>query len=145
MDPPHPRVTRRLQRRCDRGAITSTPARPSAPHHRSMADDVERGELLAVWRDTIQAADLAERLAAAALEAAQQADLRSETANEIAELAERAAESAARAAQRARTAAEEAGELARLARERAPDSRRGAELARKAEADAGEAFRSTES
>lgn len=74
-------------------------------------------DLLTAWRDAIRAAELAERLATAATEAAAQADVRALGSAEIAALAERAAEAAARAAERAQAAATEAAELAGSLRE----------------------------
>lgn len=69
-------------------------------------------DLLTAWRDAIRAAELAERLAIAATDAAAQADVRASGSAEIATLADRAAEASTRAAERARTAATEATELA---------------------------------
>jgi hypothetical protein len=80
-------------------------------------EPVTTADLLTAWRDAIRAAELAERLAAAAAEAAAQADVRALASDEIAALAERAAEAATHAAERARTAATEAAELARSLRE----------------------------
>jgi hypothetical protein len=78
---------------------------------------VTTADLLTAWRDAIRAAELAERLAAAAAEAAAQADVRAAGSAEIAALADRAAQAATRAAERARIAATEAAELAASLRE----------------------------
>ena len=78
---------------------------------------VTTADLLTAWRVAIRAAELAERLAAAAADAAAQADVRALGSAEVAELAERAAEAATRAAEKARTAATEAAELAGSLRE----------------------------
>jgi hypothetical protein len=78
---------------------------------------VTTAELLTAWRDATRAAELAERLATAATEAAAQADVRALASVELADLAEHAAEAASRAAEKARTAATEAGALARSLRE----------------------------
>jgi hypothetical protein len=103
-------------------------------------EDGDTEELLGVWRDTVRAADLADRLAAAATEASRQADLRSGVAEEVARLAEQAAEATSRAAGRARAAADEAAEGARSRREEATQAPRTADLARREEADAAAAY-----
>ena len=73
---------------------------------------VTTSDLLLTWREAARAAQLAERLAMNATEAAEQADGRATVSAEIAQLAEATAESAERAAARARTAASEAARLA---------------------------------
>jgi hypothetical protein len=62
-------------------------------------------ELLDAWRDATRAAELAERLATVALEAAQHADRTALTSEEIVTLADAAASAAERAAVTAREAA----------------------------------------
>jgi hypothetical protein len=78
--------------------------------------DVDTGppaELLEAWRDATRAAELAERLAAEALKAAENADGDAVETEEIATLAESAAGAAERAASSARAAATGAHEMAR--------------------------------
>ena len=119
---------------------------PRAAMMRGMMEDpVTTADLLTAWRDAIRAAELAERLAAAATDAAAQADVRAFASDEIAELAERAAEAATRAAERARLAATEAAELARSLRETGIASA-DANLAdmRRVEAEAGAAYHEAE-
>jgi hypothetical protein len=101
-----------------------------------IADGDAEEELLGVWRDTVRAADLADRLAAAAIDASRQADLRAEVAEEVARLAEQAADATSRAAERARAAAEEAAAGARSLREEATQRQRTADLTRHQEPDA---------
>ena len=72
-------------------------------------------DLVAAWRDAVRAAELAERLAAAAAESVRQADAHAVAAAEIAHLADATAKAAVRAAARAHAA--------KLAVE--PDGRRG--------------------
>jgi hypothetical protein len=75
------------------------------------------GDLLEAWRDAVRAAELAERLATAAAQAADDADLRAVASEDLAELAEQAAASAMRAADRARATATEASALAKRLRD----------------------------
>ena len=65
-------------------------------------------ELLEKWREATRAAELAKRLAEAALETAERADKSAVASEDIAKMAERAAEAAADAAAIARRAADEA-------------------------------------
>jgi hypothetical protein len=93
-------------------------------HHREMVDTLSTPELLDAWRDTVRAADLTERLAAAATVAVRESDLQSEASAEIVDLAEKAAEAATRAAERARTTAVEAAAVAERMLDRdVPDKR----------------------
>ena len=69
-------------------------------------------DLLSAWRDAVRAADLAERLAVVASEAAARADVRASDAEEIATLAEHVAEAASQAALRARAVATETARVA---------------------------------
>jgi hypothetical protein len=108
---------------------------------------VTTADLLEAWRDAIRAAELAERLATAATEAAAaaQADVRALDSTEIAALAERAAEASARAAERARTAATEAAELAGSLRETGiPAAEANVAAMRRIEADAAVAYHDAE-
>lgn len=75
-------------------------------------EPVTTSQLRSAWQDAVRAAELAERLAAAAAEAARAADIRATSAIDIAELAEQAAAAAERAALRARAVATEAADLA---------------------------------
>jgi hypothetical protein len=102
----------------------------------AVIEDGDTEELLGVWRDTVRAADLADRLAAAAIETSRQADLRSEVAEAVAQLAEQAAEATSRAAGRARAAADEAAEGARSLRAEGTQRQRTAELTRRQQIDA---------
>ena len=77
-------------------------------------------DLLEAWRDTVRAADLADRLATAAAMAAEQAGLNATQAEEVATMAERAATTAAAAAERARSAADRARVSGTSGRGRAP-------------------------
>lgn len=70
-------------------------------------------DLRTAWRDATHAAELAERLAGLAREAAQLTDANGLNADEIATLADAAAEAATRAASTARVAATEAADRAR--------------------------------
>ena len=79
-------------------------------------DVMSTSELLEAWRDATRAAELAERLAAAALRAVDKADQNAATAEEIAVLAEEAAIYATRAAEAARYVARRASEEAARAR-----------------------------
>jgi hypothetical protein len=98
-------------------------------------------QLLDSWRDTVRAAELAERLAADATEASHQADIQAEALAEIADLADKAADAAARAAGRARSAAREAADTARRLRHQdVPDARARAALTRQSEVDAAAAY-----
>ena len=96
--------------------VTSLRCRDSSAGFTMRAEMFEQrvttADLPHAWRDAIRAAELAERLAPAATEAAAQADVRALASAELGSLAERAAEAATRAAERARTAAAEAAELA---------------------------------
>jgi hypothetical protein len=78
---------------------------------------VTTAELLTAWREASRAAELAERLAKSALEAATRADANAVSSAEIAALAQQAADSATRAAAVATQAAEMAAELARTSRD----------------------------
>jgi len=99
-------------------------------------------ELLDAWRDAVRAADLAERMAAAATETLHEADLRADVSAEIADLAEQAAEAASRAALRARTTALEAAAAAqRLREQKVPDSHAKAATSRQLETEAGALYR----
>jgi hypothetical protein len=82
-------------------------------------------ELLLAWQDTTRAAELAERLAALALDAADHADERALAAEEIATVAETAARSAEAAAVRAREGADLARVAAGRARERSTAAQAG--------------------
>ena len=106
-----------------------------------MIDESPTGaELLEAWRDAKRAADLADRLTAAAAEAVRKADARALESGQIAELIREAALVAARAAERASVAAAEAAELARVLREQEQTLRQqGAEVHR-SEADASTAY-----
>jgi methyl-accepting chemotaxis protein len=79
---------------------------------RGMLEPMSTEELLDAWRDATRAAELAERLATAALRAVERADQDAATAQELATLAEDAATSAERAAEAARQAARRAVEAA---------------------------------
>ena len=65
-------------------------------------------DLLEAWRETTRAAELAERLAQLALDAAEQADADAVAYEQIADMAETASAAALRAAENARTVATEA-------------------------------------
>lgn len=69
-------------------------------------------DLLSQWRDATHAAELAERLAALAIQAAEQADANALASDQIARMAEKAAIAAERASVTARKAARHAAELA---------------------------------
>lgn len=69
-------------------------------------------DLLEKWREATRAAELAKRLAEAALETAQRADRSAVASEDIAKMAERAAQAAADAAAIARQAADEANAFA---------------------------------
>jgi methyl-accepting chemotaxis protein len=99
-----------------------------------------KADLLAAWREAVRAAELAERLAAAATEASEQAGFRATISAELAELAERAAESAQRAAERARAVATEARDVATRLRNAVPDAEGTAEAARELESEAKTAY-----
>ena len=71
---------------------------------------VTRAQLLASWRDAVQAAELAERLAGEAADAARQADQHAIDSTEISRLARDVAASAIRAAKRAELALDEGTE-----------------------------------
>lgn len=73
---------------------------------------VTTADLLRAWREATQAADLAERLARAAHESADEADASALADEEVATLAERAAGAADRAAEAAWATATRARELA---------------------------------
>ncbi len=91
-----------LQRR----AVTQSRCRNAPSRNpRVDIDHVSTEELLQAWRDASRAAELAERLAAAAVRSAERADRDTATAMAVAALAESAAESAERAACEARAAA----------------------------------------
>jgi hypothetical protein len=99
-------------------------------------DHVTTGELLEAWRDATRAAELAERLAQAALRAADRADRDSATAQEIATMADEAAEAAERAARVAREAARRAANDAIELRAEVGTADQGASTARGTESDA---------
>ena len=103
-----------------------------------------KAQLLESWRDALRAAELAERLAAAATEASQQAEVRSTVSAEIANLAEQAAASAQRAADRARAAATEAAQLAGSLHDGVPSAESAVAAARETEADARAAYHAAE-
>ena len=73
---------------------------------------VTTADLLDAWREASRAAELAERLASLALDAAEQADANALASEEIANLADEALRSAEHAADIARKAATRARELA---------------------------------
>jgi hypothetical protein len=73
-----------------------------------LEETVTTADLLEKWREATRAAELAKRLAEAALETAQRADRTAVASEDIARMAERAAEAAADAAASARRAADEA-------------------------------------
>jgi hypothetical protein len=78
-------------------------------HAREVLDEpVTTAELLEKWREATRAAELAKRLAEAALETAERADQSAVASEDIARMAERAAAAAADAAACARRAADEA-------------------------------------
>jgi len=79
---------------------------------------VNTADLLTAWRDATRAAELADRLAQMAADAAETADRSAMASEEIAKMAERAARAADRAALSARDAAKRAADLARESRER---------------------------
>jgi hypothetical protein len=107
--------------------------------------DGQPGELLDAWRDTVRAAELAERLAADATEASRQADIHAAASAEIADLADKAAAAAARAAERARAAATEAAATARRRRDRElPDAHARAALTRQCEVDAAATYKQSQ-
>jgi len=102
-----------------------------------LEDTVTRADLLVAWRDASRAAELAERLASLASEAADQADASLAKTEGDRTFAEATAEAAQRAAQRARAAANQAADLARERRERHlrdADDRHTASLAAETEA-----------
>ena len=68
-------------------------------------------ELLAIWHDAVVAAELAERLASAASEAATQANLQALATRELAQLAAMASQASARAAKTAGIIAQQTAEL----------------------------------
>lgn len=74
---------------------------------------VTKEQLEAAWRDAIRAAELVERMAREAIDAASQARLRADALEEVATLAERTAALAQRAAEKAREAADGAAKAAR--------------------------------
>ena len=75
-------------------------------------ETIDATELLEAWRDATRAAELAERLAAAALKSADGADRNAIATEEIASLAESAAEAAEHASRSARLAATRARDIA---------------------------------
>lgn len=81
-------------------------------------EGIDTADLLAAWRDATRAAELTERLAGMASEAADTADRSAMASEEIARMAERAAKAADRAARSARDAATRAAALATESRER---------------------------
>ena len=102
---------------------------------------MKTAELLTAWRDAVRAAELAERLAATAVQAADDADLRAVASAELADLAEQAAAASTRAAAQATAAAAQAASLAKALREgRLTDARRTAESADTAESEARTAY-----
>jgi hypothetical protein len=88
--------------------------------HPSLMEEevVNTADLLTAWRDATRAAELADRLAQMASEAADTADRSAMASEEIAKMAERAAKAADRAAMSARDAAKRAAALAKESRER---------------------------
>ena len=118
---------------------------PVVHPERVFDEPVTTADLLTAWRDAIRAAELAERLAVAATDAASQADVRASGSEEIAALAERAAEAATRAAERARTAAAEAAQLAASLRGMGiPAAEANVTDMRRIETDAAAAYRDAE-
>jgi hypothetical protein len=112
-----------------------------AAHLWEMPDETSIPEFLDAWRDTVRAAELAERLAGAATAALREADIRSDVSAEIADLAEQAADAATRAAVRARAAAlEAAAAAARMREQEVPDAHRGATPTRQLETEAAAAY-----
>ena len=106
---------------------------------------VKTAELLTAWREAVRAAELAERLAATAVQAADDADQRAEASAELADLAEQAATASMRAAAQANAAAELAASLAKALREGTlGEARRTVESADEAETDARTAFHDAE-
>jgi hypothetical protein len=109
-------------------------------------DDVviSTADLLEAWRETMRAAELAERLARLAEATADDADESAAGSEEIAQLAERAAVAATNAAQSARNAANRSASLAKARRDGVSHSQeielgsRQAEAAAKAEYDRAE-------
>lgn len=89
-----------------------------------MDDQPTAADLLNAWRDAVRAAELAERLAAAAAKTAEEADHRAVASSDLAELVEQAAAAATRAATSATAVAVQAAQLAQALR--------GAETAAKA-------------
>jgi hypothetical protein len=82
---------------------------PARAHALEVIDEpVTTAELLEKWREATRAAELAKRLAEAALETAERADKSAVASEDIAKMAERAAEAAGDAAAIARRAADEA-------------------------------------
>jgi hypothetical protein len=75
-------------------------------------EPVTTADLLEKWREATRAAELAKRLAEAALETAERADRSAVASEDIANMAERAAQAAADAAATARRAADEASAFA---------------------------------
>lgn len=77
-----------------------------------MNENLSTSDLLNAWRDATRAAELAERLAALAADAAEAADRNALASEEIAAMAEEASLAAERAFHRAREIAAKARELA---------------------------------
>ena len=107
---------------------------------------INTADLLTAWRDATRAAELADRLAQMAADAAETADRSAMASEEIARMAERAAKAADRAAVSARDAAQRAAALARESREhRLVDADTLVATARAEEAAAREAYHKRES
>jgi hypothetical protein len=107
-------------------------------------DVVSTGELLDAWRDAARAAELAERLAKAALRAAERAERDSATAEEVATLAEEVAASADRAALVARQVADDASAHVLLTRSESDEADITTSDARATEAGASSAYHEAE-
>lgn len=102
-------------------------------------------DLLEAWREATRAAELAAKLAALALDAAETADRNAVASEEIAVMAQDAADAAQRAADTARTAAQRASALANTARsERLADAARDVADAQVAATRAGELYHKAE-
>ena len=108
-------------------------------------DPVNTEELLQTWREATKAAELAERLALAAVRAAERAEADRTAAEEVANLAEAAAASAQRAAEAARSAALRAQAAAeRLRTVEVTDADSALEASQLAEADARDRYHEAE-
>ena len=102
-------------------------------------------ELFEAWRDATRAAELADRLAALAAQAAEEADVNAVASEELALMAQATSEAAARAADRARDVSQRARARAQLNRDQhLPDAGKAVAQARAMETAARDRFQGQE-